>query len=85
MATLASSVALGDKTISPSETLKGIENHKEAAKQHEEAAKHHHEAAKHHEKGEHGKAAQSSIKAQGHLTHAITASKQDVKHHALNG
>jgi len=85
MGTVASANTLSDIIISPVETIKGIENHKEAAKQHEAAAKCHLEAAKYHEKGEHGKAAQSTIKAEGHLAHAITASKQDVKHHALNG
>lgn len=67
------------------ENKKGIDNHKEAAKQHEAAAKHHLDAAKHHEAGDHGKAAQSTIKADGHSCHAAVASKQDVKHHVTNG
>jgi len=66
------------------ENKKGIENHKKAAKHHEEAAKHHLNAAKHHEAGDHGKAAQSTIKAQGHLHHVSKALREDAKQHAMN-
>jgi hypothetical protein len=69
-------------TISPAENQKGIENHKTAAKHHEEAAKHHIEAAKQHEAGNHEKAAESTVKAQGHSSLANDAQKEDVKHHA---
>jgi hypothetical protein len=67
--------------ISP-ENKKGVENHKVAARHHEEAAKNHHEAAKHHEDGNHEKAAQSTIIANGHSSLAHEAQKEDAKHHA---
>lgn len=70
-------------SFSPAENQKGIENHKKTATHLESAAKHHHEAAKHHEDGNHEKAAQSTIKAQGHVTLATEAQREDVKHHAL--
>ena len=71
-------------TISPADNQKGIENHKTAAKHHEQAAKHHQEAAKHHEDGNHEKAAESTIKAQGHNSLAVDAQREDTKQHALN-
>ncbi|MDZ4757941.1 MAG: hypothetical protein SGJ10_07370 [Bacteroidota bacterium] len=69
---------------SSNENQKGIENHKKIASHLEAAAQHHLAAAKHHEDGEHDKAAQSTIKAQGHFTLARDAQKEDVRHHALN-
>lgn len=73
-----------DKAIIPSvENQKGIDNHKKAAEHHEEAAKHHHEAAKQHEAGNHDKAAQSTVIAQGHHTLAGEHQKEDAKHHAM--
>jgi hypothetical protein len=66
------------------ENQKGIENHKTTATHLEAAAKNHLEAAKHHEAGNHEKAAQSTVKAQGYLSLANEAQKEDVKHHALN-
>ena len=70
-------------TATPTEIQKGIENHKKAAKHLEEAAKNHHDAAKHHEAGNHEKAAQSTVKAQGQVTLATEAQREDVKNHAL--
>lgn len=69
--------------VSTAENQKGIENHKTAAKHHQEAAKHHLDAAKHHEAGNHDKASDSTIKAQGHNCLANDAQREDVKHHAL--
>lgn len=66
------------------ENQKGIENHKKTALHLQEAAKHHLEAAKHHEEGNHEKAAKSTVTAQGYLSLAAEAQKEDVKHHALN-
>ena len=68
-----------------SEIKKGIENHKQAAVHHQEAAKHHTEAAKHHEAGNHEKAHESAILANGHASIASDHQKEDVKNHALNG
>ena len=59
-----------------------IKNHKKAATHLEEAAKCHLEAAKYHEAGNHEKAHQSTIKAQGHTTHACEAQKEIQKQHA---
>lgn len=58
-----------------------IENHKKAAMHAEEAAKQHQEAAKHHEDGKHEKAHESTIKAQGHITHVTEAQKEIQKNH----
>ncbi len=60
---------------------KNIESHKQAAKHLEDAAKFHHEAVKHHEAKNHDKAHESTIKAQGHTTHAVDAQKEILKHH----
>jgi hypothetical protein len=73
-----------DEVVSPTATnQKDIQNHKTAAKHHEEAAKHHLDAAKHHENGDHAKAAQSTVMAQGHHAIAHEHQKEDVKQHAL--
>jgi hypothetical protein len=72
-------------TASSVENNKGIENHKSAAIHHQEAAKHHLEAINHHEKGNHEKAAQSTIRANGHSSLANDHQKEDAKHHAING
>ncbi|HEX5169490.1 MAG TPA: hypothetical protein VFW11_09965 [Cyclobacteriaceae bacterium] len=66
------------------ENQKGIENHKKTATLLEAAAKHHREAARHHSEGNHDKAAQSTITAQGYLSLAIETQQEDIKHHALN-
>ncbi|MEI6124850.1 MAG: hypothetical protein WCQ95_14635 [Bacteroidota bacterium] len=58
-----------------------IDSHKNAAKHLEEAAKYHHEAAKHHEAGNHDKAHQSTIKAQGHTVHAADEQAEILKAH----
>jgi hypothetical protein len=59
-----------------------IENHLQAASHHQEAAKHHLEAVKHHEEGNHEKAAQSTVKANGHSSLANDHQKEDAKYHA---
>jgi len=69
------------KTLSPAELQKNIECHKTASTHLEAASKHHMEAAKHHEKGEHEKAAQSTIVAQGHVQLAKKQQEEDLKHH----
>ncbi len=70
-------------TIPTAENKKGIENHNKIATHLEEAANLHKEAAKHHEEGNHEKAAESTIKAQGHTAIASEHQKEDVKQHAL--
>ena len=82
MATQETAHKMEKTTIAPADNKKGIENHKNAAKHLEEAAKHHHEAAKHHEDGNHDKAAESTVKAQGHTSMANDAQKEDAKHHS---
>jgi hypothetical protein len=73
------------KSITPvADNHKGIENHKKIASHLEAAAKHHLDAAQHHESGLHEKAADSTIKAHGHISLANEAQKEDVKYHALN-
>ncbi len=72
-----------NKALSPAELQKNIECHKTTSAHLQEAAKHHLEAAKHHEKGEHEKAAQSTIVALGHVHIATESQKEDVKHHAV--
>ncbi|GAA3560716.1 hypothetical protein [Snuella lapsa] len=75
-----------EKTSNPiDKNLKGIKNHKEAAKHLQAAAKSHLDAATHHEEGNHQKAAQSTITAHGHVNLAKKAQKADVKQHAFNG
>jgi hypothetical protein len=71
-----------EKTDVSAEIHKGVENHKTAAKHHEAAAKHHHEAVKHHEAGNHEKAAESTVKANGHSKLAQEAQTEDEKAHA---
>lgn len=61
---------------------KGIDNHKKAATHLEAAAKNHLSAAKHHEDGNHEKAAQSTVVAQGHVNLANKAQDRDAKQHA---
>jgi hypothetical protein len=69
---------------SSAENLKGIENHKAAAKHFAEASKHHLDAAKHHEAGMHDKACESAVKAHGHHVLGSEHQKEDAKHHALH-
>lgn len=64
---------------------KGIKNHKKAASHLQSAAQHHLEAAKYHEEGNHQKAAQSTILAQGHVSLANKAQKTDTQQHAIFG
>ena len=63
------------------ENQKNVENHKKAAQHHEAAAKHHHAAAKHHEEGDHKKAAEATVKANGEHCLAAKAAKEDAMHH----
>ncbi len=72
-------------TVPNSNTIKGIENHKNTAAHLKAAAKNHLEAARHHEAGNHLQAAQSTIIAQGHVQLASDAQREDVKQHAQNG
>ena len=72
------------KKVTSEENKKNVENHKKIATHFESAAKFHIEAANHHEKENHEKAAQSTIKAQGHTALALEAQKEDVKKHTLN-
>lgn len=71
------------KELNLVENQKGIQNHKKLANHLQEAAKHHLDAAKHHEEGNHEKAYNSTILAQGHLSIAYEAQKEDVRHHAI--
>lgn len=80
--TTASSTTADHKNLSPEENLKNIENHRKVSTHLDDASKHHIDAAKHHEAGNHEKAAQSTIVANGHLLLANEAQKEDVKHHA---
>lgn len=73
------------KAAPKKENQKGIENHLTLAKHLENAAKNHKEAAQHHEQGNHKKAAQSTIVAQGHLNLANKAQKKDTLQHATKG
>ena len=68
--------------LTPDESNKSIENHKQAALHLQAAAKHHLDAVKHHEEGEHDKAATSSIKAHGEHILANESTKRDAKYHA---
>jgi len=70
-------------TIPTAENKKGIENHNKIATHLETAANLHKEAAKHHGDGNHEKAAESTIKAQGHTAIANEHLKDVVKQHAL--
>lgn len=67
------------------EDQKGAKNHQRIAKHLQAAAKSHLKAAKHHEKGNHKKAAKSTVAAYGHISLAKKAQRQDVRHHVLNG
>lgn len=84
MTTTTNNMKAEKTNVSSAENQKGIDNHKKTATHLEAAAKHHLEAAKHHEDGNHEHAAQSTVKAHGHITLAHESQKEDVKHHALN-
>lgn len=85
MSLTATTPAKKEQSISATaENQKNIDNHKEAAKQHQEAAKDHLEAAKYHEAGNHDKACESAVKANGHHCLAAEAAKQDAKQHAMH-
>lgn len=83
MSTATTPLKKEESNGSSPEMKKGVENHKMAAMHHEEAAKNHHEAAKHHEDGNHDKAAQSTVIANGHSNIAHEAQKEDAKHHSV--
>ena len=83
MSTVATPVKKEQSNGASPEIKKGVENHKVAALHHEEAAKNHHEAAKHHDEGNHEKAAQSTVVANGHSALANDAQKEDAKHHTV--
>lgn len=51
---------------------------------HEKKVKHDLDAAKYHEEGNQEKAAESTVKAQGHNCCANDAQKGDAKHHVRN-
>jgi len=82
MSTKESPVKDEKTNLSPADNQKVIENHKTAAKHHEEAGKHHRDAAKHYEDGNHDKAAQSAVKANGHQLLAKDAQEEGAKTHA---
>ncbi|HEX7414502.1 MAG TPA: hypothetical protein VF411_10710 [Bacteroidia bacterium] len=69
-------------TIPTAENKKGIENHKKIATHFEKAAAHHKDAAKHHEDNNHDKAAECTVKANGHHCAATELLKDDAKQHA---
>ena len=83
MANVETPIKKEKSTIPTAENKKGIENHNKIATHLEAAAGLHKEAAKHHEDGNHEKAAESTIKAQGHTAIANEHQKEDVKQHAL--
>lgn len=66
------------------ENQKRIENHKKAATHLEAAANHHRDAAEYHEKGNHKKAHQSAIYANGHCCIANEIQREDAKQHAIS-
>jgi hypothetical protein len=72
-----------NQIIPKAENVKGIENHKLAAAHFQAAANNHLDAAIHHEKGNHEKAAVSTMQAYGHASLGRTVQKEDVKKHAL--
>jgi hypothetical protein len=82
MSTVAMPVKKEQTNGMSAEIKSGVENHKGAAKHHEAAAKNHHEAARQHEEGNHEKAAQSTVLANGHSSLAAEAQKDDARHHA---
>jgi len=86
MSTTANNPGEGNDEIkqpNAAEVKKDVENHKQAAAHHQEAAKHHLDAAKHHEAGNHEKAGQSTVIANGHHLRAGEYQREDAKHHAL--
>ena len=83
MGTIATTKKAENTKVTPADNQKGIENHKKAATHLEAAAKHHLAAADHHEDGNHEEAAKSTVVAQGHVTLANEAQKEDQKNHAL--
>jgi hypothetical protein len=72
-----------NQILPKAENLKGIENHKLAAAHFQAAANNHLDAAIHHEKGNHEKAAVSTMQAYGHASLARNAQKENAKKHAL--
>lgn len=81
---LTNTSAKTGKPASEAQSLKAIENHRKAAKHHEQAAKNHHDAANHHEQGNHDKASERTVKAQGHNNLATEYQKEDAKYHAMH-
>lgn len=84
MTTALTTTKVEKTNLSPAENQKRIDNHRKVAKHHEEAAKHHLDAAKHHEEGNHEKAYECALKAQGHLNHVGETLKEIAKHHVLH-
>jgi len=84
MQTATTNPGEGKDEVKEANAKNGIENHKQAANHHQEAAKHHLDAAKHHEAGNHEKAHESAVLANGHATIASDFEKEDAKQHALN-
>jgi len=84
MTTTLTLLKKGKTYLSTKENQKGIENHINIAFHLEVAAKHHMAAAKYHESGDHDKAAHSTFRAQGHLSLADEAHREDIKRHSLN-
>jgi hypothetical protein len=83
MTTIVTPVKAEQPKDAAAENQKGIEYHKQAAMHHEEAAKHHLDAAKQHEAGNHDKACESTVKANGHSCLATEHQQADLKAHAL--
>ncbi len=83
MTTTATPIKKEQSTIPTAENKKGIENHKKTATHLKAASEHHLDAAKHHEEGNHEKAAESTVKAHGHVALANEAQKEDAKNHAI--
>lgn len=73
---------IAQKATPASINQKDVENHRTAATHFEAAAKNHLNAAKHHEEGNHEKAAQCTVVAQGHVNLADKAQRKDAQQHA---
>ena len=65
--------------------IKGIKNHRKTAGYLQAAATSHLEAAMHHQKGNHEKAAQSTIVAHANFNLADKAQRKDMNQHAIYG
>jgi hypothetical protein len=65
-----------------SENTVGVQNHIIAAEHYASASKYHYEAARYHEGGEHGRAAESTLKAHGYAQLAHECQCRDTVEHA---